>query len=111
MKSLDQSYDRFNLIGTILYLFKIDSLLVVYHLTYLTFSVNFSNQLFELTYIINLFNELIIPLTCSISFSQTDVYTYKGILLPTNLYIIQIVNFHVNYSLIKLWDISLLTTH
>ena len=43
MKSNDQSHNRFNQIGTILYLRKVDLSLVIYHLTYLIFLINFTN--------------------------------------------------------------------
>ena len=65
MKSRDQSHDRSNLIETISYSIihpDIDFLLVICHLTYLIFLVNFPNQSFESTYIINLFNQPTIEL-------------------------------------------------
>ncbi len=34
---------------------KVDLSLIIYHLTYLTFLVNFDNQIFELTFSINLY--------------------------------------------------------
>ncbi len=57
MKSYDLSRDRSNPIQTILYLPKVDLLLIIRHLIYLTFLVNFHTQLFESTYTINLFNQ------------------------------------------------------
>ena len=47
MKLYDWSHDGFNLIETILYLSKFDLLLVIYHLTYLTFLINLTNQPFD----------------------------------------------------------------
>ena len=44
MKSHDQSPDGANPIETISYLPKVDFLLVIRHLTYLTFSVNLHDQ-------------------------------------------------------------------
>ena len=43
MKSHDLLYNGSNLIETILYLPKIDLLLVIYYLIYIIFLVNFSN--------------------------------------------------------------------
>ena len=37
---------------------KINLLLIIYYLTYLTFLINLLNQLFESTYAINLLNQL-----------------------------------------------------
>ncbi len=54
MKSYDQSRDGSNPIETISYLPKVDLLLVIRYLTYLIFSVNLQDQLFESTYSINL---------------------------------------------------------
>ena len=47
MKSYDESHDESNLIKTISYLPKIDFSLVIHYLTYLTFLINFTNQLFD----------------------------------------------------------------
>ncbi len=55
--------------------------LVISHLTYLiniptfglTFQINLSNQLFELTYAINLFIKLAAPLACGTLFSLTNI--------------------------------------
>ena len=73
IKSYNQSYDRFNLIKIISYFLKIDFLLVIYHLTYLTFLVNLLNQIFKSTYIINLLDQLTIELTVLLAY---------GILFP-----------------------------
>ena len=58
IKSHDLSNNGFYLIETISYLPKIDLLLIIYHLTYLTFLINFINQPFnqstQLTFSINL---------------------------------------------------------
>ena len=43
---------------------KVDLLSIICHLTYLTFLVNFSNQLLELTYKINLFIKVALPRAC-----------------------------------------------
>ena len=47
---------------------KVVFLLIIYHLTYLTFLVNFLNQFFkstfELTYAINIFNQSILNWQC-----------------------------------------------
>ena len=57
MRSHDQSRDRSNLMKIILYLPKVDFSLVIRHLIYLTFSVNFLNQSFDqsrqLTFLLN----------------------------------------------------------
>ena len=66
IKSYNLSRDRSNLIETILYLLKIDFSLVTCYLTYLTFSINFSNQSFESNYAINLLIESMVSLACGI---------------------------------------------
>ena len=77
IKSNNQLHDGFNPIGTILYLSKVDFLLVICHLIDLTFLVNLHNQFFELTYIINLFKsiyiKLAILLACDMLFLQTYI--------------------------------------
>ncbi len=50
---------------------KID--LVIRHLTYLTFQINLSNQLFESTYATNLLIKLAVPLACGTLLSLTNV--------------------------------------
>ncbi len=57
MKSYDQLRDRPISIKTILYLPKIDFLLVIYHLTYLTFLVDLHDQPFKSSYVINFLNQ------------------------------------------------------
>ena len=47
MRLYNQLRDRFNLIRTILYFLKINLSLVIRYLTYLIFSVNLLNQLFD----------------------------------------------------------------
>ena len=41
--------------------FKVDLSLIIYYLIYLIYLVNILNQNFELTYVINHFNQLVIP--------------------------------------------------
>ncbi len=60
IKSHYQSRDEFNPIEIISYLSKINLSLVMHHLTYLIFSVNFHDQTFKSTYTINLFNQPIL---------------------------------------------------
>ncbi len=49
--------------------------LIICHLTYLTFQINLLNQLFELTYAINLFIELAVPLAYDMLLPQ--IYVHK----------------------------------
>ena len=56
IKSYDLSRDRSNLIEIILYVLRLIFLLIICHLTYLNFLVNFCNQPFKSTSIINLVN-------------------------------------------------------
>ena len=82
MRSYDQLCDESNLMKIISYLLKVDLLLVIYHLTYLIFLVNLSNQSFESTYVINL---LTISQAYGILLPLTNMYTYDGILLPNKI--------------------------
>ena len=81
IKLYDQVCDRSNLIKIILYLPKVYLLLVIHYLTYLTFSINFSKQLFELTYTINLFNQPIIKLVVLLAYGTLfpQTYVYKRV--------------------------------
>ena len=80
IKSPHQSHDRFNLFKTILYLLKVDFLLVICYLTYqiswLTFIIIFLNQPSQLTYI-----ELAVSLACAMSLLQTYIFKKVHILL------------------------------
>ena len=53
---------------------KVDLSLIIYYLTYLTFLVNFLNQLFKSTYTINLVIKLVVPQAYSILLFQTNIY-------------------------------------
>ncbi len=78
MKSHDQSNDRSNLIGTILYhnlSWGWHSFLSLDLLSKSTFQINLSNQLFESTYAINLLIELATPPAYRTSLSQINVCT------------------------------------
>ena len=76
MKSHNQSHDRSNQIGTILYqtYCKVDLSFIIHHLTYLiksTFQINF----WKSTYKINLLIESSMPLVCNILIFLTNVRT------------------------------------
>ena len=60
IKSYNQLRDRSSLIEIILYFLKIDFLLVICHLTYLTFLVNLHDIFFKSIYIIKFLNQLIL---------------------------------------------------
>ncbi len=47
--------------------------LVICHLTYVTFQINFSNQHFESIYTMNFLIKSVVPLVCDTSLSQTHV--------------------------------------
>ncbi len=60
MELYDQSYDESNPIRTILYLSKVDFLLLIHYMTYLTFTINLYDQPFKSTYIINFLSQPIL---------------------------------------------------
>ncbi len=63
---------------------EVDFLLIISHLTYLTFSVKLPNQLFKSTYAINLLIELAMLLTYSTLLPQTYIHrkVYFSLLSP-----------------------------
>ncbi len=78
---------------------KVDFLLIIRHLTHLTFSINLYNQLFESSFLITLHSIGNATGLWYVTFS--DVYTWKGVLLLTKPYIIQVINFLIDRPLIK----------
>ena len=81
MKSYDQSHNKSNLIRKILYLLKVDLLLVICYMTYLTFFINFSNQSFKLICTINFLNQPIIELKALLACDKLLllIYIYKRV--------------------------------
>lgn len=75
MRSYAQLRNGSNPIETISYFPKDNLLCIIYHLTFLTFLVNFSNQLFGLIYKINHFIKSAAPWAYGTSFFLINVRT------------------------------------
>ena len=113
MRSQNQLCDGSNLIETISYHNSSQGWLSylspnLLNLTFGTiFQINLSYQPFELTYAINLST---VSRACGTSLPLTNMHMYEGVLLPTEVCMIQVINFLADCPFIEAWNVLFLNT-